>query len=328
MISTNFRNLLLFVAIAVLGVVAYYIMKPDISRLKAQIVPSSTGSSGDDPSHWLPEGTPTPAASPAAALPPAQTVTPPPPASKLPHQETDAERRLKAAYLSDIAVEGPNDNETDIPQRIPAGPLLGAAAPPHSIFPGTFIHAVLRTEVNSDIPGPVEAQVEQDVRDTNTGSEILIPKYSRLIGQYDNNLLLTQRRLLVLWSKLVLPNGAEREIPRWPGADAAGANGFTGHVDNHAVQIWGPSILTSAIIAATAYATMPSYNNYGPDAYQNLAQQQALATGAYSLSARAQEQLNKKLEGVKPTITIPQGYPFTIMVQDRWPFDGPYEASR
>ena len=325
MISTNFRNLLLFVAFAVLGVVAYYIMKPDVSRLKAQIVPASTGSSGDDPSHWLPEGTPIPAASPVV-MPQAQPVTPPPP--KLPQQESEAERRLKAAYLSDIAIEGPNDNETDIPQRIPAGPLLGAAAPPHSIFPGSFIHAVLRTEVNSDIPGPVEAQVEQDVRDTNTGSEILIPKYSRLIGQYDNNLLLTQRRLLVLWTKLVLPNGAEREIPRWPGADAAGANGFTGHVDNHAVQIWGPSILTSAIIAATAYATMPSYNNYGPDAYQNLAQQQALATGAYSLSARAQEQLNKKLEGVKPTITIPQGYPFTIMVRDRWSFDAPYEASR
>ncbi|MBV8093588.1 MAG: TrbI/VirB10 family protein [Candidatus Eremiobacteraeota bacterium] len=325
MISTNFRNLLLFVAFAVLGVVAYYIMKPDVSRLKAQIVPASTGSSGDDPSHWLPEGTPIPAASPVV-MPQAQPVTPPPP--KLPQQESEAERRLKAAYLSDIAVEGPNDNETDIAPRLPAVPLLGAAAPPHSIFPGTFIHAVLRTEVNSDIPGPVEAQVEQDVRDTNTGSEILIPKYSRLIGQYDNNLLLTQQRLLVLWTKLVLPNGAEREIPRWPGADAAGANGFTGHVDNHAVRIWGPSILTSAIIAATAYATMPSYNNYGPNAYQNMAQQQALATGAYSLSARAQEQLNRKLEGVKPTITIPQGYPFTIMVRDRWSFDAPYEASR
>ncbi|MBV8458031.1 MAG: TrbI/VirB10 family protein, partial [Acetobacteraceae bacterium] len=169
--------------------------------------------------------------------------------------------------------------------------------------------------------------VEQDVRDSNTGSEVLIPRYSRLIGQYDNNLLLTQRRLMVVWTKIVLPNGAEREIPKWPGGDASGANGFTGHVDNHAVQVWGPSILTSAIIAATAYATAPSYS-YGPDAYNNMAQQQAFAAGAYSLSARAQEQLNKRLDGVKPTITIPQNYPFTIMVQDRWSFDEPYEAQR
>jgi type IV secretory pathway VirB10-like protein len=302
----------------VIGVVVYYaFMKP--RGFKPQIVPG-TAAGGDPFAHWQPPS-PTPAASPVVSRQ-SQTTTLTP-TSRPQHQETEAERRLKAAYLSAIAVEGPNDNETDLPSRVAVAPLLGAA-PPHSIFPGTFIHAVLRTAINSDIPGPVEAQVEQDVKDSNTGSEILIPRLSRLIGQYDNNLLLTQRRLMVTWTKLVLPNGAERPIPKWPGADASGANGFEGRVDNHAVRIWGPSILTSAIIAATAYATMPSYS-YGPDAYQNLAQQQALAAGATSLSARAQEQLNNRLNGIRPTITIPQGYKFTIMVQDRWPFDGPYE---
>jgi len=321
-ISSNFRNLMLVIAIGVIGVVVHYaLMKP--KGFKPQIVPRTYG--GDNPfAHWQPAAA-TPAPSPTIMRQSqATTFTPAP---KLPRQESEAERRLKAAYLSDIAVEGPNDNETDIAQRIPAGSLLAAPAPPHSIFPGTFIHAVLRTAINSDIPGPVEAQVEQAVKDSNTNSEILIPKYSRLIGQYDNNLLLTQRRLMVVWTKLVLPNGAERQIPKWPGADASGANGFEGRVDNHAVRIWGPSILTSAIIAATAYATMPSYD-YGPNAYQNLAEQQALSAGAYSLSARAQEQLNNRLSGVKPTIERSQGYRFVIMLQDRWVFDGPYEDQR
>jgi hypothetical protein len=326
--SPWFRNFGILAVVGVLGAAIYYAhVKP-----KQQMPAVSMTTNSDNPfatftpAHAAPS--PTPVTPPP--MPPAQVNFQRPYMNKMAGQESEAHKRWKEAYLSPISVKGPNDNLTEIPSKGLSGPqsISLTAAPPHSIFPGTFIRAILRVAINSDLPGPVEAEVSQNVRDSNTLTELLIPHGARIIGEYSNKLVLTQNRLLVTWTKLIFPNGAELAIPKWTGQDASGANGFADQVDNHNLKIWGPSILMSAIAAATAYATTPN-NNYSPNngyyyQNQNEAQQEATAAGIYGLSSRAQQQLNRKLNGIQPTITIREGYPIVVMVQSRWSFDGAY----
>jgi type IV secretory pathway VirB10-like protein len=322
-----FRRIGFGAVLAVIGVCAWYATVRQKSRAPEVRV---TGSSDNPFADYKPAkatSTPTPGAAPTPPV--IQHYQRPYAASYQQHQESEAERRRRAAYLSQIAIKGPNDNVTELASReSPAKPISLKPAPPHSIFPGTFIRGILRTAINSDLPGPVEAEVSQDVRDSGSLTEILIPHGTQIIGEYSNKLVLTQNRLLVSWTKLVFPDGAELAIPKWSGQDASGANGFADQVDNHALKIWGPSILMSAIAAATAYATVPSYNNYGPNSSYNYgqqqAQQEAMSAGIYGLSSRAQQQLNRKLNGIQPTITIREGYPIVVMVQSRWTFDGGY----
>lgn len=317
----------IFILVVVFGAVIYYAhVKP-----KPRMAGATVTANNDNPFAEFKPGHPAPTPTLGAPPPPPaiQHYQRPYAAGYQPHQESDTERRRKAAYLSSIAIKGPHDNVTELASAGPAQakPITLEPAPPHSIFPGTFIRGILRTAINSDLPGPVEAEVSQDVRDSGTLTEILVPHGTRIIGEYSNKLVLTQNRLLVSWTKLVLPDGAELPIPKWTGQDASGANGFADQVDNHNARIWGPSILMSAIAAVTAYATVPNYN-YGPNSAQsysqNEAQQEATAAGIYGLSSRAQQQLNRKLNGIQPTITIREGYPIVVMVQSRWTFDGEY----
>ena len=78
---------------------------------------------------------------------------------------------------------------------------------PYEIKAGTILPAVLITAINSDLPGPVVAQVREHVYDTVTGDHLLVPQGSRLIAQYDSMVAWGQERVLLCWNRLILPNG-------------------------------------------------------------------------------------------------------------------------
>ena len=94
------------------------------------------------------------------------------------------------------------------------------------------------------MPGQVTAQVTQNVYDSLTGSTLLIPQGSRLIGQYDAEISFGQSRALLAWNRLILPNGRSIILDRQPGTDAQGAAGLSGKVNNH----WG-SVAKAAILS-------------------------------------------------------------------------------
>src|SRR5690606_38200477 len=116
---------------------------------------------------------------------------------------------------------------------------------------GSVIPASLITGINSDLPGRIIAQVSQNVFDSATGHNLLIPQGAKLFGRYDSNISFGQRRVLVVWTDIVFPDGSTLQIAGMAGADAAGFSGFTDKVNNHYVRTFGSAVLVALIGAGT-----------------------------------------------------------------------------
>jgi type IV secretory pathway VirB10-like protein len=164
---------------------------------------------------------------------------------------------------------------------------------------GAMIPAVLETALNSDLPGLTRAVVSGDVRSFD-GSQVLIPRGSRLIGQYRSGVALGASRAFVIWTRVLRPDGASVQIGS-SGTDPLGRAGLAGSVDRHFYERFGGAILLSVVNAgATALVGRPATQvviGSSSDAG-------ALAASASSLSSQA----------VSPTINVPQGTPIRVFV--------------
>ena len=118
---------------------------------------------------------------------------------------------------------------------------------------GTMIRGFLETAINTDLPGMVRAVVREDVRSLD-GSRILIPKGSRLVGEYKSGLARGQKRVFVVWSRVIRSDGVSVEIAS-PGADRLGRAGLTGEVDTHFWERFGSAIMLSVIGGAAEYVS-------------------------------------------------------------------------
>lgn len=98
--------------------------------------------------------------------------------------------------------DSPNDDAIYNPHRI-VDP-----ASPYQVMAGTIIPASLITGLNSDLPGTIIAQVTQPVYDTVSGSHLLIPQGARLVGRYDSQVSFGQDRALIVWDRILFPDGA------------------------------------------------------------------------------------------------------------------------
>jgi type IV secretion system protein VirB10 len=117
--------------------------------------------------------------------------------------------------------------------------------PKTTVTQGTMIPAVLETAINTDVPGFVRAVVSQDVRSFD-GTRILVPRSSRLIGQYQSGLQAGQKRAYVIWTRLIRPDGVSVALAS-PGTAFDGSGGIPGRVDTHFFQRFGSAILLSVI---------------------------------------------------------------------------------
>ncbi len=135
------------------------------------------------------------------------------------------------------------------------GPALAAQTfdPATTVTQGTMIPAVLETAINTDVPGYVRAVVSQDVRSYD-GSRILVPRSSRLVGQYQSGLQSGQRRAYVIWTTLIRPDGVSVQIAS-PATTFDGMTGLEGEVDSHFFQRFGSAMLLSVIGGLTAIAS-------------------------------------------------------------------------
>jgi len=125
---------------------------------------------------------------------------------------------------------------------------------------GTLIAAVLESAINSDLPGAVRGVVSRDVRSFD-GKRVLIPRGSRLIGQYKSAASVGQTRAFVVWSRIISPTGVSIDIAS-PAVDRLGRGGVEGQVDNHFIERYGASILLTVLNAGvTAAASSGSGGN-------------------------------------------------------------------
>lgn len=112
---------------------------------------------------------------------------------------------------------------------------------------GNVIAASLITGIRSDLPGQITAQVSENVWDSPTGRFLLIPQGARLIGIYDSHVTFGQSRVLLVWTRLIMPNGRSIVLERQPGADTAGYAGLKDEVDNHWGALFKAALLSTLL---------------------------------------------------------------------------------
>jgi type IV secretion system protein VirB10 len=124
--------------------------------------------------------------------------------------------------------------------------------PALTVAQGTLIPAILETAIDSDLPGYARAVVSQDIRGFD-GSRVLIPRGSRLIGQYKSGLQAGQTRVYVVWQRLIRPDGVSVMLAS-PAIEFSGRSGLSGQVDSHFMKRYSAAILLSILSGAGALA--------------------------------------------------------------------------
>ena len=172
------------------------------------------------------------------------------------------------------------------------------------IAQGTTIRGVLETAIQSDLPGFVRAEVSHDVYSFD-GSRLLIPKASRLVGQYKSGLVRGQTRLFVIWTRVLRPDGASILIGS-PGTDLLGRAGVEGDLDTHFFKIFGSSVLLSLIDGAIDVAVERARRS-GGDSNTTILQDSS------SLNRAAEIALENSIN-IPPTIHVDQGTAIQVFV--------------
>ena len=195
---------------------------------------------------------------------------------------------------------------------------------PYEIIASSVIPAALITGIDSELQGLLSAQVREDVYDSKTGRYLLIPKGSRLVGLYKNDVAYGQTRVLVAWQRLIFPDTTSIDLLNMSGADVEGGAGVAGTVDNHYGKIFGAAILTSVLAAGLQLAQPPQSQSVlqVPSAGQTVSQ----AVGT-QIAQTGTEIVRKDLN-IPPTLHIPKGYPFLVVVDRDIVLPGPYRSSR
>lgn len=202
------------------------------------------------------------------------------------------------------------DHHTVAPDRVTA------PASPFVLLAGSVIPAAMITAIRSDLPGQIMAQVTQSVYDSPTGSILLIPQGTRIVGQYDNNVGVGQSRVLLVWNRLIFPDGRSIVLERQPGADTQGYAGLEDGVDYHWWDLMKAAGL-STLLAAGAELTTSDTDRLI----------QAIKGGAENtISDVAQQVIQRQLQ-VSPTLTVRPGFPVRVIVARDLVLE-PYGATR
>lgn len=183
---------------------------------------------------------------------------------------------------------------------------------PYEVQAGTVIPAALLTGINTDLPGEVIAVVTAPVYDSATGRHELIPQGAKLLGAYDSEIGNGQNRALLVWHRLIMPNGRSITLDHMPGIDAAGYAGVADRVDYHAGKLAVGTVLSSILAYTGNLARSPQSGAVGNttsgserDVIGDTVAQQAVRVGSKIID----RQLN-----VQPTITVRPGWPVRVLV--------------
>lgn len=199
----------------------------------------------------------------------------------------------KTAFLN-----ASTDKRTVSPDR------LEAKASPYVVQAGTVIPAALITGIRSDLPGQITAQVTEAVYDSATGKYLLIPQGAKLIGQYDSSVAFGQSRLLLVWTRIIMPDGASIVLERQPGADTEGYAGLEDEVENHWGMLFKAAVLSTLLSVGAEAGTSQDENNLV----------QAIRSGVSNSISQTGQQIVQRQLNIQPTLTIRPGFPVRVIV--------------
>ncbi|NNU36005.1 TrbI/VirB10 family protein [Rhizobium sophorae] len=189
------------------------------------------------------------------------------------------------------------DRRTVAPDRV------AAPASPNILQAGAVISAALITGIRSDLPGQITAHVTENIYDSPTGRILLVPQGTRVIGQYDNNVQFGQSRVLLVWNRLIFPNGRSIVLERQPGADAEGFAGLQDGVDYHWWDLAKAAGLSTLLSVGAELAV---------DNDDRLIQ--AIRDGGQDTINDAGQQIVRRQLNIAPTLTIRPGFPVRVIV--------------
>lgn len=163
---------------------------------------------------------------------------------------------------------------------------------------GTVIPAVLETAIDSDLPGSVRAVVSRDVRGFD-GTQVLVPRGSKLIGEYRSGISVGHSRAFVIWSRILTPDGVSIAVGS-PGTDPLGRGGLSGETDSHFFARFGGAMLLSVLSAGTELAAQGSGTSI-------------VIGSTVAPSQPATDVLQKQFD-IPVTVRVPQGTPLDVFV--------------
>ena len=190
-----------------------------------------------------------------------------------------------------------------VDRRTVAADRVMPPASPYVLQAGSVISGALITGIRSDLPGQITAQVTENIYDSPTGRILLVPQGTRIIGQYDNNVGFGQRRVLLVWNRLLLPNGRSIVLERQPGADTQGYAGLEDDVDYHWWDLAKAAGL-STLLSVGAELAMDDEDRLV----------QAIRNGGQDTINDAGQQIIRRQLQIAPTLTIRPGFPVRIIV--------------
>ena len=195
-------------------------------------------------------------------------------------------------------VNAATDKRTVSPDR------LQALASPYVVQAGTMIAGALLTGIQSDLPGQITGQVTENVYDSPTGRYLLIPQGTKLIGIYDSQVTFGQSRVLLVWTRLIMPNGRSIVLERQPGTDPQGYSGLEDGVDNHWGQLFKAALLSTLLSVGSEAGTTGQQN----DLFQ------AIRQGASNSFSQTGQQIVGRQLNIQPTLTVRPGFPVRVFV--------------
>lgn len=208
-----------------------------------------------------------------------------------PDRDPNAQDR-KAAFV------GKRDATGDINPH-----ALVALSSPYTLSAGSVISASLITGLRSDLPGLVTAQVTENTFDSATGRILLVPQGSRLIGSYDSVVAFGQKRALIVWQRIIMPDGSSLRIDNVPATDPSGYAGLADKVDLHTWQLL-KGVVLSTLLGVSSELALSGQSDLV----------QAIRMSTQDNVARAGDQITQRNLGVQPTITIRPGAPVRLVV--------------
>ncbi len=210
-----------------------------------------------------------------------------------PQPSTPSAQDRQLAFLNQTP-----DKRTVSPDRVTA------PASANVLQAGAVIAAALISGIRSDLPGQITAQVTENIYDSPTGKILLIPQGTRVVGQYDSGVGFGQRRILLVWNRLLFPNGRSIVLERQPGADAEGYAGLEDGVDYHWGELFKAAALSTLLSVGAEAGTSQNENNLV----------QALRQGASNSVSQTGQQIVSRQLNIAPTLTIRPGFPVRVIV--------------
>lgn len=193
------------------------------------------------------------------------------------------------------------DSETTLKEHLTSPPS------PYTLQAGSLIPGLLLTGINSDLPGQISGQVSQNIYNSVTGNHLLIPQATKVIGEYDSRIVYGQERVLIVWTRLILPNGESISLESMPGVDLSGYAGLSDKVNHHYLKLLSGVVFGSMLGAGAQVA-------HGNERFGNPDFGELALEGAAQNINQAGQEITRKNLGIQPTIEIRPGSRFNIFV--------------